>query len=157
MGWKKTVAFGLITLSVSALLVRNKMQKIIKHYESIKILPAGLSDLNVKWNDGKPIISFKVDFKFLNPLSEPFVFNGYLAKLQRIIIYDGTGKALGVSTPNIGKLTIPANGVATLPKVPFILDLQLLAINIINYKSLKLDSFKFESIVSILGAEYKIS
>lgn len=155
MGWKTKVALGLVALTVGVIYSKNEAERIKTHFDNIKIIPAWLSDLSLKWNNGFPVLHFKVDFKFINPLPEPFIMNGLFATLKRIIIYDGTGKALGVSTPNIGRLAIPANGVATLPKVPFMLDAKLLLKNILDYKNIKLDSFKFESIISILGTEHK--
>lgn len=157
MGWKKTIAVGLVALTFGGLYAKNKLEKVKKHFENIKIVPVGLSDLSLKYNNGFPILLFKVDFKFINPQNKPFVLNGLLAKIQRIIIYDGQGKALGVSTPNIGKLSIPANGTATLPNVPFMIDAKLLIKNILDYKNIKLSSFKFEVIISILGTEHKVN
>lgn len=156
MGIKKIIAIGLVTATIGAVLIRQKIQKTIKQIGSVGILPVGISDLQFKWNDFKPLVSFKVDLMLTNPLTEAISINGLIAKVQRIVIYDAQGKALGVSTPNIGKINIPANGNYTLPKVPFTLDAQRLAITLINYKSLSKDNFKFETIVSILGAEYKI-
>lgn len=156
MGWKTKVAISLVAITVGAVYAKNQVERLSKHFENVKIIPAGLRDLNLKWNNGFPVLHFKVDFKFINPLPEPFVLNGFLAKLQRIIIYDGQGKALGVSTPNLGRLAIPANGVATLPNVPFMIDAKLLLKNILDYKNIKLESFKFESIISVMGTEHKV-
>ena len=156
MGWKTIIAVTLVGASVTALYVKNKVDRITKQFENIQILPTGLRDLKLNWNNGYPTLQFKVDFKFVNPQPEPFDLNGLIAKLQRIIIYDGKGKALGVSTPNIGRLTIPGNGTTTLPNVPFTVDAMQLLKNILDYKNINLASFKFEGIISILGTEHKI-
>jgi hypothetical protein len=156
MGAKKIIAITLITASILAVIIRQKISKASKQYDSLKIIPTGIQDLQLEWNDFKPLLKFNMKLQLINPLNEAFDINGVVAKLERIIIYDKKGKILGVSSPAIGKITVPANGSFTLPKVPFTLDVQTLAINLINYQSLTKDSFTFEGIISVLGAEYKI-
>jgi hypothetical protein len=156
MGAKKIIALGLITASILAVIIKQKIGKATKQYDSLKIIPTGLQNITVDWNDFKPLLKFNMNFKILNPLNEAFEINGVVARLERIIIYDKKGTVLGVTTPNLGKITVPPNRSFTLSKVPFILDVQTLAINLINYKSLTKDSFSFEAIISVLGAEYKI-
>ncbi|WP_394760070.1 hypothetical protein [Flavobacterium sp.] len=156
MSIKKVIAIGLVTGAVGYVLVKQKIDKLTKQFDSIKILPTGLSALKLDWNDFKPQLKFNCDLSFANPLTDSFEINGVVAKLQRIIILDATGKAIGVATPNVGKIVVPANGNYTLRNVPFVLDLQGSIINIVNYKLLTLKNLKFEAIVSILGAEYKI-
>ena len=156
MSIKKIIAIGLVTGSVGYVLVKQKIEKLTKQFDSIKILPAGLNSIKLDWNDFKPQLKFNVDLSFANPLTDSFEVNGVVAKLQRIIILDTTGKAIGVATPNVGKIIVPAGGNYTLRNVPFILDLQGAIVNIVNYKMLTLKSLKFEAIVTILGYEYKI-
>lgn len=156
MGWKTAIAFTLVGVTMTALIVKNKAKILTRHFENIQILPAGFRGLKLKWNNGYPTLEFKVDFKFINPLPEAFDLNGMIAKLQRIIIYDTQGKPLGVSTPNLSKLSIPANGTATLANVPFTVDATQLLKNILDYKNINLSNFKFEGIISILGTQHKI-
>ena len=156
MGTKKIIALGLITASVLAVVVKQKINKVNQQFDRLKLMPTGLQNLKVVWNDFKPLVTFTIDLQITNPLKEPFEINGIVAKLQRIIIYDKNGRLLGVSTPNVGNIKIPALGAFTLSKIPFTLDVQTLAINLINYKSLTKDSFIFEGIITVLGAEYKI-
>lgn len=156
MGWKTAVAFTLVGISVTAIIVKKKAERLTRHFENIKTLPVGFRGLKLNWNNGFPTLEFKVDFKFINPLPEAFDLNGMIVKLQRIIIYHAQGKALGVSTPNLGKLTIPANGAITLSNIPFTVDATQLLKNILDYKNINLSNFKFEGIISILGTEHKI-
>jgi hypothetical protein len=156
MSIKKILAIALVTGAVGYVLVKQKIEKLTKQFDSIKIVPTGLNSIKLNWNDFKPQLNFNVDLSFANPLTDSFEVNGGIAKLQRIIILDTTGKAIGVATPNVGKITVPANGNYTLQNVPFILDLQGAIVNIVNYKLLTLKNLKFEVIVSVLGYEYKI-
>ncbi|MFC4817626.1 hypothetical protein [Flavobacterium sp. GCM10023249] len=156
MGWKTIAAITLAGASITALYVKNKVDRMTKQFENIQIIPVGFRGLKLKWNNGFPLLEFKVDFKLTNPQPEPFDLNGFIAKLQRIIIYDGKGKPLGVSTPNLDRLTIPGNGTSTLPNVPFTVDATQLLKNIVDYKNINLSNFKFEGIISILGTEHKI-
>ncbi len=156
MSIKKTIAIVLVTGTIGYVLVMQKIKTLTKQFDSIKITPIGISNLKLNWNDFEPQLKFNVDLSFKNPLTDPFEVNGVVAKLQRIIIMDANGKALGVATPNVGKIVIPANSSFTLKNVPFIVDLKGSIITSLNYKKLSLDSLKFESIVSILGYEYKI-
>lgn len=156
MGTKKIIAIGLITASIIAVVVKQKINKINKQFDRLKMMPTALQNIKVDWNDFKPLIKFTMNLQISNPLNEVFEINGVVAKLQRIIIYDKKGRLLGVSTPNIGNITVPARGSFTLSKVPFALDLQTLALNLIDYQTLSKESFVFEGIISVLGAEYKI-
>jgi hypothetical protein len=156
MGWKTAAAFTLVGITITAIIVKNKAERLTKHFENIQILPSGFRGLKLNWNNGFPTLEFKVDFKFTNPLPEAFDLNGMIAKLQRIIIYDAQGKPLGVSTPNLSKLTIPANGTTTLSNIPFTVDATQLLKNVIDYKNINLSNFKFEAIISILGTQHKI-
>jgi hypothetical protein len=156
MGTKKIFAMGLITASILAVIFKQKITKASKQYDSLRIIPTGLQDLQLDFNAFKPLVKFNMKLQLFNPLNEAFELNGVLAKLERVIIYDKKGTVLGVSSPNIGALTIPAHGSVTLPQVPFALDVQTLAVNLINYKTLRKDSFTFVGIVSVLGAEYQI-
>lgn len=156
MSTKRVIAISLIALSAGAILLKNKIDKLTKQFESISIIPAKLSNIKLIWNDSKPLVNFNIDLKFSNPLSEKFQVNGLVAKLQRIIILDKNGFPLGVATPNVGKITIPANGFFIIPNVPFVLDLKNTIINVTNYKLLTLQTLKFEAIISVLGYEYKI-
>ena len=156
MSIKKIIAIGLVTGAIGYVLVKQKIEKISAQYAKIKIIPTGLNNIKLDWNDFKPQLKFNVNLSFSNPTNEDFEVNGIVAKLQRIIILDTTGKAIGVATPNVGKITVPASGEYTLKNVPFILDLQGTIVNIVNYKLLSLNSLKFQAIVSVLGYEYKI-
>jgi hypothetical protein len=156
MSVKKIIAIGLVTASILAVLFKQKISKVSKQYDSLRIIPTGIQDLQLDFNDFKPLVKFNMKLQLFNPLNEAFELNGVLAKLERVIIYDKKGTVLGVSSPNIGKITVPAKGSITLAKVPFALDVQTLAVNLINYKTLTKDSFTFAGIVSVLGAEYQI-
>ena len=156
MSIKKIIAIGLVTGSIGYVLVKHKIETILKQFDSIKIVPTGLNSIKLNWNDFKPQLKFNCDLSFANPLTESFEINGVVAKLQRIIILDNTGKVLGVATPNVSKIVIPAGENYTLRNVPFVIDLQGTIINIVNYKLLTLKNLKFEAIVSVLGYEYKI-
>jgi hypothetical protein len=156
MGAKKIFAIGLITASILAVIFKQKISKASKQYNSLHIIPTGIQDLQLDFNDFKPIIKFNMKLQLYNPLNEAFEINGVVAKLERIIIYDKKGTVLGVSSPNIGKVNVPARGSLILPQVPFALDVQTLAVNLIDYKTINKNSFSFAGIVSVLGAEYQI-
>ena len=156
MGFKKIIAVGLIATTIVGVMLSQNIKNAIKKLQSVKIVPTSLRDFDAKFNDFKPFVSFKLNILLFNPLNEAIQVNGYIAKLQRIIIKDKKGNVLGVSTPNIGKISIPAKASYTLPNVPFSLDIQTLAINLINYKTITKDSFQFEVIISVAGAEYKL-
>ena len=156
MSIKKILAIGLVAGSLGYILVRQKIATLTKQFESIKIMPTGINSIKFEWNDFKPQLKFNLDITFSNPLTDTFQVNGMVAKLQRLIILDASGKALAVVTPNTGKIVVPANGNYTLKNVPVVLDLQGSIITVSNYKLLTLKNLKTEAIVTILGYEYKI-
>jgi hypothetical protein len=156
MSIKKILAIGLVAGSLGYVLVKQKIATLTKQFESIKIMPTGINSIKFEWNDFKPQLKFNLDVTFHNPLTDTFQVNGMVAKLQRLIIIDASGKALAVAIPNTGKIVVPANGSYTLKNVPVILDLQGSIITVANYKLLTLKNLKIEAIVTVLGYEYKI-
>lgn len=156
MSAKKIIAVSLLGLAAAGIYVQNKVSKIKKQFPKIKIFPAGVRNITTKWNEGKPTLSFDIDLLFKSTLTDNFEINGLFVKLQRIVILDPKGIVVAVATPNVGKITVPANGNYTLKNIPFIIDIQTALINIINYKNINPNSFTYEIIISVLGAEYKI-
>lgn len=160
MSLKKIVVGAGIVAVVGYFLLKDKAEKLIEQFKKITILPVDFKKLNVKWNDGKPYISFNLDLKFKNPTPQNFNANGIVVTLKRLLFYDKNNVFLGGSNVNITSLNIPANSSVILPNIPIVLDLQTTIINamtIINSGSFNINDIKTEAIISVLGLEYKIT
>lgn len=155
----KKVVIGVGILAVAGYLFLDyKVKKIIEKFQFVKIYPTSIKNFNVKWNDGQPLISFNLDIKFTNPTTEVFSAKIIAVKLKRIIFYDKSNVQLGTATVNADALTIPANGSTTIYNIPIQLQLQTVATAIASaiQKDFGLKDIRIETIVSVLGTEYKI-
>lgn len=160
MSLKKIVVGAGIVAVVGYFLLKDKAGKLIEQFKNITILPVAFKNLNGKWNDGKPYISFNLDLKFMNPTPQNFNANGIVVTLKRILFYDKNNVFLGGTNVNITSLNIPANSSVILPNIPIVLDVQTTIINamtIINSGNFNINDIKTEAIVSVLGLEYKIT
>lgn len=155
----KKVVIGVGILAVAGYIFLDyKVRKIIEKFQFVKIYPTSIKNFNVKWNDGQPLISFNLDIKFTNPTTEVFSAKIIAVKLKRIIFYDKSNVQLGTATVNADALTIPANGSTTIYNIPIQLQLQTVATAIASaiQKDFGLKDIRIETIVSVLGTEYKI-
>lgn len=158
---KSKIVIGLGVMALGGyFLLKDKATKLSEQFKNISILPVEFKNLDAKWNDGKPYVSFNLDLKFINPTDENFNANGVVITLKRLLFYDKNSKLLGGSNINVNALNIPAKSSIILPNVPIVLDLQTTLINIINIikaGNFSANTIKIEAIISVLGLEYKLS
>jgi len=156
MSVKKNIAIALIVTTIAGIVIKNKFDKFIRQIKSVKVRPTALKNLNLKWNNGRPTVTFTVSFALKNPFNETISIDGLVVKLQRIVLYNQKNNPLFVANPNIKKLKILPFSEHFINNVPFEVDLYLLVGTILDYKNLKMDSFKYELIISVLGTEHII-
>lgn len=156
----KKIAIISGVLAVTYFLLKDKAQKLTAHFSQVKIFPVGFKNLDGKWNDGKPFVTFNLDLNFINPTPQNFKADGVVITLKRLLFYDKNNVFLGQSDLNLSSLNIPAKANTIVRNVPITLDLQTTivnAISIINNKSgFSAEDIKIEAIISILGFEYKL-
>ncbi|MBA0884916.1 hypothetical protein [Flavobacterium undicola] len=158
MSLKKIVVAGGIFM-LGYFLLKDKAKKLTAQFGLVKILPVGFKNLNGKWNNGKPSVSFNLDLNFINPTPQNFKADGVVIVLKKILFYDKNNVFLGQSDINMSSLSIPANSSTVVRNVPVLLDLQTTLINaitIINNGSFVPANIKIEAIISVLGIEYKL-
>ena len=158
MSVKKIIIVGGI-LAAGFYLLKQKADNLTAQFSLVKILPVGFKKLNAKWNAGKPIVSFDLDLKFINPTPQNFTADGVVITLKRLLFYDKNGIFLGQSEINMSSLAVPAKSSTVIKNVPIILDLQTTVINaitIIQNGGFSPENIKTEAVISILGLEYKL-
>jgi hypothetical protein len=158
MSVKKVVIGVGILAVVGYFFLDYKVRKIIDRFQYVKIYPTSIKNFNVKWNDGQPFISFNLDITLFNPTTEVFSAKIVAVKLKRIIFYDKDNVQIGTATVNADAITIPASGSTTIYNIPIQLQLQTVATAIASaiQKDFSLKDIRIETIVSVLGTEYKI-
>lgn len=160
MSLKKIVIGAGIVAVAGYFYLQHKIKKIIEQFGFVKIYPVAFKKLDAKWNDGKPFVTFNLDFKLVNPTSENFSAQVMAVTLKRILFYDKKNVLLGSADVNLNAITIKANSSIVIPNVPIKLDLQSTILNIlsvINTTTFNSNDIRIEAIVSILGTEHKIS
>ena len=160
MSLKKIVIGAGIVAVAGYFYLQHKIKKIIEQFGFVKIYPVAFKKLDAKWNDGKPFVTFNLDFKLVNPTSENFSAQVMAVTLKRILFYDKKNVLLGSADVNLNAITIKANSSIIIPNVPIKLDLQSTILNIlsvINTTTFNSNDIRIEAIVSILGTEHKIS
>lgn len=151
------IGIGIVVLAIG--LLKNKAQQLSAQFENIQILPVGFKNLNAKWNNGKPNLSFNLDLNFINPTPQKFNADGVILTLKKIIFFDKNNVFLGEANPNISALNVPAKSSTIIRNVPVSLDLQTTLVNaikIVNNGGFKMEEIKTEAVISILGIEYQI-
>jgi hypothetical protein len=141
-------------------LLGDKIKKIVEQLQNVKILPVAFKNLNAKWNDGKPYVTFKLDLKVINPTPVNFNANIVAVTLKRILFYDKKNVLFGTSELNINAISIPANSSITLKDIPIALDLKTAistALTILQNDGLKVDDVRIVAVISVLGIDYKLS
>lgn len=157
----KTIAkigIGIGIVAVAINLFKNKAQQLVSRFDEITVIPVGFKNLNGKWNNGKPYISFNIDLNFINPTQTKFNADGVILTLKKLVFYDKNGIYLGETALNMSSLNIPAKSSTVVRNVPISLDLQtslMNAIEIINNGGFSMDKINTEAVISILGIEYK--
>ncbi|SHM71593.1 hypothetical protein [Flavobacterium chilense] len=160
MSLKKIVVGAGIVAVVGYYFLEYKVKKIMEQFEFVKIYPVAFKKLDAKWNDGKPFVTFNLDFKLVNPTSENFSAQILAVTLKRILFYDKKNMLLGSANINVSAVTIKANSSTIIANVPIQLDLQTTITNIlsfVNTSNFNSNDIRMEAIVSILGTEHKIS
>lgn len=141
-------------------LVKKKMDELTTHLMELKIIPTGIKNVSLKWNNGLPYVSFFLDLRVENPTSKKFVFDGLLAVIKKISFYDKKQALLGIAETNITMVSINSNSFVLIPKVPIKIDLKETVLNIITSiknKGFKPEEITIETTISILGIQYKIT
>jgi hypothetical protein len=156
---KVIIGVGIIGV-LGYFLVKKKIDELVTQFATLKILPAGIKNVSLKWNNGQPYASFFLDLRVENPTNKKFVFDGLLAIVKRIAFYDKKNTLLGIAETNITMVSINEYSFVTIPKVPIKIDLKETALSIVS--SIQAGGFKPEEItiettISILGTDYKIS
>jgi hypothetical protein len=153
-----------ITVGIAAVLgyflLGDKVKKIVEQLQNVKVLPVAFKNLNAKWNDGMPYVTFKLDLKVINPTPVNFNANVVVITLKRILFYDKKNVLFGTSELNIDAISIPANSSITLKDVPIALDLKTAistALTIIQNDGLKVDDVRVVAVISVLGIDYKLT
>ncbi|WP_374173887.1 hypothetical protein [Flavobacterium tructae] len=160
MSLKKIVIGAGIVAVVGYFFLEYKVKKIMEQFEFVKIYPVAFKKIDAKWNDGKPFVTFNLDFKLVNPTSENFSAQILAVTLKRILLYDKKNMLLGSANINVSAVTIKANSSTIIANVPIQLDLQTTITNIlsfVNTSNFNSNDIRMEAIVSILGTEHKIS
>ena len=94
MSLKKVLVIGSI-VALGIYLLKEKAQKLTAQFSEVKILPVGFKNLDGKWNDGKPFITFNLDLNFINPTPQNFTADGVIITLKRLLFYDKNNVFLG--------------------------------------------------------------
>jgi hypothetical protein len=156
----KKLIIGLSIVGLAAyFLIKDKAKKITEQFKNIKFLPVSFSNLNGKFNDFSPYVTFNIDLKVTNPTQEEFNTNGVVVSLKRLLFYDSSNNFIGGSEINLKNLNIPAASSVIIPNVPILLDVTNTLVNVVkafttgNFTPSKL---KTVAIISVLGLEYRV-
>ena len=137
---------------------KTKSKQLINQFDKIKTGISALRNFDAKFNDFKPYATFNLDLKFTNPTDQDFRANGIVVKLKRILMYDKQNRLLGTATPNVTGISIAKNSSTTLKNIPVRLEITASVLNIIqiiqDWKVNPTD-FTFETVIDVLGIEYK--
>ena len=137
---------------------KTKSKQLINQFDKIKTGISALRNFDAKWNDFKPYATFNLDLKFTNPTDQDFRANGIVVKLKRILMYDKQNRLLGTAIPNVTGISIAKNSSTTLKNIPVRLEITASVLNIIqiiqDWKVNPTD-FTFETVIDVLGIEYK--
>jgi hypothetical protein len=137
---------------------KTKSKQLINQFDKIKTGISALRNFDAKWNDFKPYATFNLDLKFTNPTDQDFRANGIVVKLKRILMYDNQNRLLGTAIPNVTGVSIAKNSSTTLKNIPVRLEITASVLNIIqiiqDWKVNPTD-FTFETVIDVLGIEYK--
>lgn len=156
----KSIVIGLVITAVAGyFLLKERAKKLTSQFSNIKIIPVGFKNLDGRWNNEKPFISFNIDLQFINPTFNNFEADGVVVTLKKLLFYDKNNKLIGSSNINLSALKIPANSSTIVPNVPIVLDVQTTLINIfnmINAGSFNTKNITTSAIIEVLGVEYKI-
>lgn len=150
------LAVGVIGAGVY-IYVKNKGKSLVNQFDKIKTSVSKISNLNGKFNDFKPFITFDLDLKFTNPTDQEFNANGVVVKLQRIVLYDKNNKAIGTATPNISAINIRKKSSTIIKQIPVNIQLTATVLNIVQIiKDWKINpaNFRIETVIDVLGMEY---
>lgn len=137
---------------------KTKSKQLINQFDKIKTGISALRNFDAKFNDFKPYATFNLDLKFTNPTDQDFRANGIVVKLKRILMYDKQNRLLGTATPNVTGISIAKNSSTTLKNIPVRLEITASVLNIIQIiKDWKVNptDFTFETVIDVLGIEYK--
>lgn len=138
--------------------VKNKSKIVLNQFEKIKTGISALKNFDAKFNDFKPYATFNLDLKFTNPTDQDFKANGIIVKVKRILMYDKQNRLLGTATPNVTGISIAKFSSTTLRNIPVRLEITASVLNIIqiiNDWKVNPSDFTFETVIDVLGIEYK--
>ncbi|MCV9929046.1 hypothetical protein OIU83_15380 [Flavobacterium sp. LS1R49] len=159
MSVKKIVIGAGILAVVGYFYLEQRVKKIIEQFQFVRIYPVAFKKLDMKWNDGKPFITFNLDLKLVNPTAQNFSAQITAVTLKRILFYDKKNMLLGTANVNVKAINIAANSSTIIPNVPVQMDLQttiLGVLGVLNTSNFNSNDIRIEVIVSILGTEHKI-
>ncbi len=137
---------------------KTKSKQLVNQFDKIQTRISTLRNFDAKFNDFKPYATFNLDLKFTNPTDQDFRANGIVVKLKRILMYDKQNRLLGTATPNVTGISIAKNSSTTLKNISVRLEITASVLNIIQIiQDWKVNpsDFTFETVIDVLGIEYK--
>lgn len=111
--------------------VRNKVMKIVNDYEnalkSLKIKLNTIEDLNISSSN----LTGRVTLNITNPTTTDLGLdiNSFVV-LRKLFFYTQSGLYIGDATPNISRVSLPANTTIQTSTIPVIVPLDVNAINV---------------------------
>jgi hypothetical protein len=156
----KKLIIGLGVVGLAAyFLIKSKAQQITDQFKNIKFLPISFSNLNGKFNDFKPYVTFNIDLRVTNPTQETFNTSGVVVSLKRLLFYDANNNFIGGSEINLKALNIPAASSVVIPNVPILIDVTNTLSNVIKaftQGTFTAQNIKTVAIIGVLGLEYRV-
>lgn len=114
MNLKTILTVGAVAFGSSLIFGGRKVGGYTNAIKSLQFEVVGLR--NIKLRNG--IVSFDVDIKIINPTPTAIDVPGQQITIKTLHFFSPTGAKLGVATPNLSDIKIPANGFRLLTNVP---------------------------------------
>ncbi len=88
--------------------------------DKMEVNPKGVR--NFKLQGSK--LAFNIDVELVNPTNIAVNVPGNLVTVKNLHFFTASGKRLGMATPNVSQIAIPANGSRLLTNIPALFDLK---------------------------------
>lgn len=148
---KKALIVSGVSLALLGVLAYNKVQKLKRVFESLKIEPKNIKNLKISLTS----ITFTTDILFVNPTNEDFLVSGYVASLKRLNFFY-SGKYIATIKPVINEISIPANNQLLFKNLPVVLPTAEILGSIMELTAFDINKLTIEAFIDVAGSEYSI-
>lgn len=119
MNVKTILLVSAAAIGSSYLFGKSKVNRYMEVLDKMEVNTKGVRNFKLQGS----FLFFNIDVELVNPTNIAVDIPGNLITVKNLHFFTATGKKLGVATPNVSQISLPANGSRMITNIPAAFDL----------------------------------